>query len=305
MECCTAKAVKINEMGLAIETDTCTGCMLCTSVCPANSFTIHGGDFSSIIARLKKAQLPVLGCNDKPHLDAHVRTHCLGYLSEEHLLFLLIFIENPLQLNLTECANCRNGFIADILNKRLDAVKSKVTTLASKKIALVENKSDLDYRSLSLSRRDLFKSVKNLTLKETLNLFTGGVAHGLTTAYSEKKLPMKRELMNKTLLVLSGKTKQEVLEHYYYDLSVDKSCDLCLACVSICPTGALAVRREGPTAELHFSSSLCCGCGLCADFCKKHAVNIMRGFSSPDPFEFTCCYSGKYFTSSYWYGVGG
>lgn len=116
-------------------------------------------NFYSVIKRLNDIDSPVMGCNLKPHLDAHAKIPCLGFLSEEHFIVLSVTIENPLQINLKECSNCRNGFIASFL---------------------------------------------------------------------------KKELLNKTFDLLNEKTKEAILVNYYYDLSVDKECNHCFACVGMC-----------------------------------------------------------------------
>jgi ferredoxin len=51
-----------------------------------------------------------------------------------------------------------------------------------------------------------------------------------------------------------------------------EGCTLCLACVSACPTGALADNPERPM--LRFSEDACVQCGLCAATCPEQVITL-------------------------------
>jgi ferredoxin len=51
-----------------------------------------------------------------------------------------------------------------------------------------------------------------------------------------------------------------------------EGCTLCLACVAVCPTGALADSPEKPA--LSFSESACVQCGLCAATCPERVIAL-------------------------------
>jgi ferredoxin len=59
-------------------------------------------------------------------------------------------------------------------------------------------------------------------------------------------------------------------------------CTLCMACVGLCPTGALR-KREGALA---FAPSDCVQCGLCARACPEKALELNPGFDG-DPDSLT------------------
>ncbi len=50
----------------------------------------------------------------------------------------------------------------------------------------------------------------------------------------------------------------------------DELCYHCGACISICPTQALAMNRE--TMEIYFDQKRCSGCGLCMPICPSRAM---------------------------------
>jgi ferredoxin len=243
-------------------------------------------DFYSIIGELRKVQAPVLGCNVRPGLAAHEKTACLGLLSEEHLIGLLSFLQNPLQMNLTGCNGCSNGFIIDVLRERLRSVARKTSMNVFEKLRIVENKAHVNYEDISCDRRGFFKALKNRTVQKALGLLDNTKTEENTLSYSDKALPYRRELLNHSFPVLPQDKKKGVLEHYYYDIKVDETCNNCFACVGMCPTGALKGTEEEPDTVLFFNSSLCTGCGLCESFCMKDAIHLKKGFSGVLPFRF-------------------
>lgn len=55
-----------------------------------------------------------------------------------------------------------------------------------------------------------------------------------------------------------------------------ESCSLCMACVSVCPTQALAAGGDAP--RLAFTSEACVQCGLCAKACPEDALGLLPGY---------------------------
>ncbi|MGR3270070.1 4Fe-4S binding protein [Thalassococcus profundi] len=50
------------------------------------------------------------------------------------------------------------------------------------------------------------------------------------------------------------------------------ACTLCLSCVSLCPSGALADNEDKP--QLLFQEDACLQCGLCANICPEDAITL-------------------------------
>ena len=81
------------------------------------------------------------------------------------------------------------------------------------------------------------------------------------------------------------------------------ACTLCLACVSLCPVGALSDNPDRP--EVRFNEGACVQCGICASACPETAIaleprlNLDKDALAPvvlhgeDPFE--CIECGKMF----------
>ncbi|GAB3112474.1 4Fe-4S binding protein [Aestuariicella hydrocarbonica] len=76
-------------------------------------------------------------------------------------------------------------------------------------------------------------------------------------------------------------------------------CTLCLACVSLCPTGALGDHPDRP--EVQFTENACVQCGVCQSTCPESAITLQprldvskdalsaRALHGEDPFECVQC----------------
>jgi ferredoxin len=263
--------------------------MLCVSECPSDSYELNGINFFAIVQKLREIRMPVLACNTEQELRAHVRTFCLGFLSEEHLALLVLSIEGPLQMNLTQCAGCRNGYVVNSIKDRLERVAANMGVEVTEKIRLVEDVTQLQYRDVTYNRRDFFKAFRSLTSEGAQKFLFDDASDQKRQAYSAKTLPPRREVMNRMLRTLPPDVGAKLIKNYYYDLRVDPTCDFCSACVGVCPTGALQVERSDSEKKLCFNSSLCNGCGICAAFCDKSAIYQSAGFQcdeNADAFSF-------------------
>ncbi len=259
--------------------------MLCTSVCPSDALIAREVNIFALLERLKQLPNPVLGCNVRPDLQAHEKTECLGWLGEEYLIAVLVSVPGVLQLNLSACADCQNSFIVDHLKMALELVTANTGIDVSKKIIVVEDRSKLDYREMPHNRRSFFRVLKKRVTQEVRGVITSDSLQRQSCAYSQKKLPIKRDVINHALLCSSDKIRKNILTNYSYDMFTDENCDLCLACVAMCPTGALGVEESHVEERLTFDSSRCNGCQLCAEFCRIHAIQIKKGASQNDLFD--------------------
>ena len=60
----------------------------------------------------------------------------------------------------------------------------------------------------------------------------------------------------------------------YGTIAIDPdACTLCLACVSLCPPGALGDNPDSP--EVNFREEACLQCGLCATVCPENAITLV------------------------------
>ncbi|MDH4267771.1 MAG: 4Fe-4S binding protein [Deltaproteobacteria bacterium] len=286
LESCPVNALQIQQ-SIKIDRRVCSQCLLCLSACPTGCFEARDFDFYLKIAKIKKIHSPVIACSLKPDLPAHEKFPCFGFLSEEHIITLTVALERRLQVNLTACADCRNGFIVPILQNRLLNLAAKTSLEILERIRLVEDKSDLIYAEVSYDRRNFFKILKNLSFQGSRDFYDQiSPTAQKEKPYLAKNLPEKRKMLNRSLRIMPDRVSKEVLKNYYYHATLHESCNSCWACVAMCPTGALKRSQKDGEGRLLFNSSLCTGCGLCENFCSLNALHLHPGFSGPHPFEF-------------------
>jgi Pyruvate/2-oxoacid:ferredoxin oxidoreductase delta subunit len=211
-------------------------------------------------------------------LQSHAKTSCLGYLSEEHFIALLCFVEGGVQINLTGCRQCRNRAVVALLERRLSSVRAKLPSLEPERLKLVQDEAELDFQPVSYSRRQFVLAFRDFALRGRAVLLSK--VEGPTPLYfSDKLVPQKRVLLNLALEKCSNRddeTAVEISSGYYYRAVVDENCNLCPACAAVCPTGALREGRESARRTLDFDASRCVGCDLCARFCGSKSIIIEK-----------------------------
>lgn len=283
MALCPRGAISF-EGGISLDESKCTACMLCAAACPADAFKASGFDFQMVVAELDRATKgPVLGCSHKEGLRAHAKTPCLGFLTLEHLIFLLSSVDGTVQLNLTECGKCENGLITDALDRVFEALL-KTLPDAALRLRVVHEKDELEFQEISLSRRGFFGFLRGSALEGVSGAVRQRYSTGKPQPYGAKKVPEKRELLNSACRQ-SGALNRELLA-CYFTADVDGTCNACAACVAVCPSGAFKCSPKGETKTLLFNASRCSGCGLCEEFCTHNAVELKGGHDGAGLMEF-------------------
>lgn len=289
---CRSGAISIDG-GIAVDAGKCTECMLCVSECPSGCFVAAEGDFPVLLSKLSNMQnsVPhtVLGCKQARDTEAHEKTSCLGFLSEEHIIALTGRLVKPLTLNLTACGECRNSFIVETLKERIQSALTKTSLDVRKRIILAEKNEDLVFEDVSLDRRGFFQALKTMGFTQVAGLIDKDEAE-MPASYTAKRLPLKRDLLNSVVRKLSdGNLAADILHGYAFTVKAGSSCTNCFACIGMCPTGALKIKKNAEGQGLLFNPSLCTGCGLCGDFCPTEAVSVSPGFFGNNYFEHESC----------------
>lgn len=288
---CHSGAITVDDE-IEIDSDKCTLCMVCVSECPADCFDIKGGNFFGSLARLRNMRdsvpWPVLGCNKEAGKDAHEKTSCLGALSDEHLIALITYMDRPVQLNLTACAQCENSFVINTLKERISGIRESTGIDVSEKAVLIENRTDLRFKSVLYDRRGFFNAIREMTLRGASGLLE--TEEDIDKSYSRKRVPLKKNILNTSLKALADKdVATRVLREYAFTVTADASCDNCFSCVGMCPAGALKDSRDDSGSGLLFNPSMCNGCGLCRDFCPNGSIIMLQGYSGEKYFEHEMC----------------
>ncbi|UCZ57040.1 4Fe-4S dicluster domain-containing protein [Desulfurispirillum indicum] len=273
VDICPAEGAIEVEPALVLRHDVCTECMLCVSTCVNEAIEVKYTDFSLMVKQLREVEQPVLGCTIRAgEVKCHASVPCVGFLSTEHLIALGHFVKKPVQLNLTRCADCRNAPALEVLRQRIKEIGP-----ATGALQLIDDPGQLRFQEKAVGRRGLFTLFREKATEETARMFHqlhGESSQGLS--YSDKRLPFKRHLLNQVEKQQRAGEVDPVVARAYYGARVTENCNVCSACSAICPTGALIMEddNESGLRRLSFASTLCTGCGVCAEFCPKLAIGI-------------------------------
>jgi ferredoxin len=269
VDICPHNAVTLDG-GLAIQPE-CRGCLLCTTVCPVGALEPQG-DFSLCLAQLAKVPEPVLGCI-RTRECSNATLPCLGGLADEHLLVLYQTLSGRLTFNLSLCDICPNKSMMVPLRQRLDAITAAGLSSSRCRMVVAESSQDIHYRDAAVDRRRFFKSLGTYLFKGADSMLFPHEQSRRRNEYAEKRVPARRELLNRTRKMLSPELEIRIRKRVDASVSIAEACTGCQGCVAICPTGALqtGLADMSPT----FLPLLCTGCGLCHEFCLDGAVQVI------------------------------
>jgi ferredoxin len=274
VDSCPRNAISLEDR-LIVDRELCTGCLLCTTVCPSGALEMNQ-DFDVCLKKLAKAADPVLGCVRSAD-SANSVLPCLGGLSSEHLLALY---HSPLLsgtktiLNISMCGECPNDAILQSLKERLQNISDADMDRGGCKILQIDSVDKITVHHESIGRRSFFKSLRSTIFQSAAVVIAGTAEHaGQRSDYAEKRVPLRRMMLNRTINGMTPDLQELVHSHYDSYISFREACTACQGCVAICPTGALLT--ESPESSPLFISECCTGCGLCKEFCLDDALEIV------------------------------
>jgi len=269
---CPHNAISL-EGRLFVDEDRCTGCLLCTTVCPSGALEPNKG-FDSCLAKLATVQDPVLGCG-RTNDSSNAAMACLGGLSREHLLamhHLPSLSGTLLTLNLSRCGDCLNCSILPILKERLQSIADAGMDRGGRRIVLEDAEGRITVTHESIGRRSFFKSLRSTLFQSAAAVITATTDQSEHRSdYAEKRVPLRRLLLNRTINGLTPVLQELVHSRFDSSISFTPACTTCQGCAAICPAGALLTKSQ-ETNPL-FLPERCTGCGLCVEFCLDGALN--------------------------------
>jgi MinD superfamily P-loop ATPase len=281
-EICQAHAVEFNNNNLTIN-DQCTGCQLCTIVCPNRALTGSWNQLE-LISKGKYLSGPVtLGCS-RGEENVNLTVPCLGLVSvETYLWFTLTEGDKQVMVNLEPCMDCSKSIQA-MLSTRLGEVNQTLAWLglAAENTTVSQWKPGIPVKQPSYSRRELFHAFKKESLAKTAYLVRAAMeeinepgAGKLTrtdTPADRRLLLGVLESCQEELVVNKSSCSQPVFK----DGLVSDECCLCNVCSSLCPFGAWEVLEQAGVRKLVYQPALCTGCGLCEFSCPQKAISLQE-----------------------------
>ncbi|MEM9440015.1 MAG: 4Fe-4S binding protein [Pseudomonadota bacterium] len=290
LDVCPAAAIRPDGDAVAIDPFLCGGCGACHSVCPTGAASYAFPPAASIVERLRTLLGSYLKAGgERPVLLIHDETYGLDILG------VLARIGRGLPANVIPFA------LHEVTQLGLEAILGAFAYGAERLVFLIPP-----------SRQDELVGLKQqMSYAETI---LGGLGYGgddrlrclvesdpsviedmlwaldpLHPLASGDYLPLgqKRSLLRSALDTLfeSAPTSPARITlpagAPFGCVNVDiEGCTLCLACVGVCPTGALTDNPETPA--LRFQEDACVQCGLCANTCPESVIALEPGVSFED-----------------------
>lgn len=264
------------EGHLEIREEICTGCHACTASCPSGALEadIDFGRALSGIAAQPHSVL-VISCGASGFVS-RFKVPCLGMLSSEHLVAIFAKCGSGVQLDASACSVCPAGTVLPILQARLEKTAGDTGLPLGSRIRLVLDTKNLEFRRESMDRRGFFRSFRKLAIQGAGKVLASPSPQQNALSYMEKRLPARRKVLSIGLASLSAEAAGRAGEAFSYSVTFGESCERCLGCAKVCPTGALheSCTSGSIAAVPRFDTGMCTGCGLCAEFCLPGAVHV-------------------------------
>lgn len=302
LDVCPTGAILSSGDTVTIDPDICAGCGACASVCPSGAASYDDPNVEFLFSRLKTLASTYMKAAGRA---PRVLFHDAAFGAEMIALSARFGRGLPSDVIPIAVNNIETIGHAEIL-AALGVGFTTAQLLLSPKTdrAVSETQLTLAHAVISGTGRDPeIVSMIDVDDPEKLEeALYGGEPVG---ARIEPILPLGGR-RNVTRLAASALANSEdpVIDlpagAPYGALVIDTdACTLCLACVSLCPVGALGDNPDKP--ELRFQESACLQCGICKSTCPENAItlkpqlNLANEALSPcvlheeDPFDCISC----------------
>jgi ferredoxin len=296
LDVCPTEAIFSFGDHVQIDSDICAGCGSCAAVCPTSAVTMNETPFEALTKVMDvMAKAYREHANESPRLVFH--TLNAGGDAIAHL------------------ARYGDGLADDLIPLGLEHVdrighaEIMAAFGAGYAEVLILADTDTDRRAVSAEvelaqamLRGAHHSPSRVRVIANDELGAGGENTGRV---SEPVLLVggRRDITRVTVAAMADKIEAPIplpVGAPYGAIEIDSDkCTLCLACVSLCPTGALGDHPDRP--EVQFTENACVQCGVCESTCPETAIILKpqldvskaalsaRALHGEDPFECVKC----------------
>lgn len=296
LDVCPTEAIFSAGDHIEIDSDICAGCGSCAAVCPTSAVTMNETPFEAITRALD-----VMVKVYREHTGAAPRLvfHTLG-AGADAIAFLARYydgladdlipfgLEHVDRIGHAEIMAAFGAGCAEVLvlaDTRADRLA--VTAEVELAQAMLRGTGNSPGRVRVIAAQELGEPGDNAGRVCEPVLLVGG----------------RRDITRVTAAAMADRMEAPIslpagAPYGAIEINADK-CTLCLACVSLCPTGALGDHPDRP--EVQFTENACVQCGICESTCPETAITLKpqldlskdalspRALHGEEPFECIKC----------------
>lgn len=251
----------------------CTACGLCSTACPQEAIFIQPGD-EALFEKFKTTLLkPVITfrCSHTKRNPEDINIECFGALNPSFILLAKAIQNHSISFIQGNCETCGKNLDcnpAQDLATQCSALAQWAGT--NLQITVEQQALEVDGR-----RRAFFSGFMERIPETSVQQPTEEKIDPETPA---KQIPPNHLRLLTALRLLKGEsplsTQPEALHDHFKQPEISQECTGCAFCISMCPTGALQVKKEGEEMVIGLNRGACTSCGLCRDVCYTNAVQL-------------------------------
>ncbi|MFN4071380.1 MAG: 4Fe-4S dicluster domain-containing protein [Thermus caldifontis] len=249
-QACPKGAVRLESFRVELDEVLCTGCGLCTGVCPGVALEYPLGGIQEALIR-GKGQIRCSKAEGKGEEVLCLGRLTPGLLAEAGSRFGRVVLARG------ECASCRIGgpFVPEHLQRMVEEAQRYHPV----EVEILEG----ELPGEKVGRRELFQALLGSAKRTAADLVP---EPPLAAEPEEKGLPAELRLR-----LLAAKRAEEVR---WPKIGVEEGCTLCPVCTNVCPTEAVYRVREGEEYVLRLKVEACTGCGACVESCPPQVIRL-------------------------------
>ncbi|MEE2762685.1 MAG: 4Fe-4S binding protein [Pseudomonadota bacterium] len=296
LDVCPTEAIFSAGDSIQIDSDICAGCGSCAAVCPTSAVTMNETPFEAIT---KAAEVMAKVYREQIHESPRLVFHTLGAGGDA----------------IGHLARYGSGLADDLIPLGLEHVDriGHAELLAAlgagyaEVLILADNDTDREAvgAEVELTRAMVAGAHHSPTRVRIISADELGAEGDNAGRVSEPVLLVggRRDITRVTVAAMADKVDAPIplpVGAPYGAIEIDSDkCTLCLACVSLCPTGALTDHPDRP--EVQFTENACVQCGVCESTCPETAITLKpqldlskdalsaRTLHGEEPFECISC----------------
>ena len=247
---CPHGAVRLEGFRVELDEVLCTGCGLCTGVCPGVALEYPLGAIQEALIR-GKGQIRCSKAEGKGEEVLCLGRLTPGLLAEAGSRFGKVVLARG------DCATCRIG--GPSVPEHLERMAEEARRYHPVAVEVMEGPLPGE----PVGRRELFQALLGSARRAAAEMVP---EPPLPATEEEKGLPAELRLR-----LVAARRASEVR---WPRIRVEEGCTLCPVCANVCPTEAVRRVREGEEYVLLLKVEACTGCGACVESCPPQVIRL-------------------------------